>query len=102
MDVGNSEGKDIWDTMPEPELRKLELVLAEAVEYGHWKQRLDQAETVEAVRDVRYSLFDTENLSLSREQIGKLHAAIDHKETMLMAAKKAVKHEKKAARKSRS
>ena len=97
--VIHSDGKDIWDIMPEPELRKLDPILARAVDYGHWRRDLDQAETVEAVRNVRYGLFETENLSLTREQIGELHTAIDHKETALMAAKKAAKHEKKAARK---
>ena len=98
--VIHSQGKDIWDLMPEPELRKLEPVLARAVDYGHWKKDIDEAKTVGEIRDVRFSLFDSENLSMTREQIRKLHAAIDHKETMLMAAKKAVKHEKRVARKT--
>ena len=87
--VIHSDGKDIWDIMPESELRKLDPILAEAVEYGHWKRDLDQAGTVEAVREVRYGLYESENLIMSKEQIGKLHEAIDRKEAMLSAAQKA-------------
>ena len=77
----HSNDEDIWDHMPESELRKLEELLNEAVEYGHWKDYLDQAETVEAVREVRYSLYETEELT--REQIQALHKAIDDKEALL-------------------
>ena len=83
----HSEGEDIWDMMPEPELRKLEQLLHEAVEYGHWKDYLDQAKTVEAVREVRYSLYETEELT--REQIQALHKAIDDKEALLSKAGRA-------------
>lgn len=82
----HSEGKDIWEMMPEPELRKLEPVLSQAVTLSHWQRDLDQAETVEAVQNVRYGLYDTENLNLSREQIHALHEAIDQKEASLAAA----------------
>ena len=83
----HSEGEDIWDMMPESELRKLEQLLHEAVEYGHWIDYLDQAKTLEAVREVRYSLYETEELT--REQIQALHKAIDDKEALLSKAGKA-------------
>lgn len=86
--VIHSNGKDIWDIMPEAELRKLDSVLAGAVEYGHWKRELDGAETPEAVREVRYGLCESENLIISKEQIGKLFEAIDRKETALTSAEK--------------
>ena len=96
--VINSDGKaDIWDIMPEPELRKLEPVLAREVEYGHWKRDITEAKTVEAVRDVRFSLGESEHLIMTREQIGGLHRAINHKETMLATARKAAKQEEKEA-----
>ena len=87
--VIHSDGKDIWELMPEPELRKLEPVLTQAVEYGHWQRDVEQAATAEAVRDVRYSLYETENLALSREQILSLHEAIDRKEAALTGRKEA-------------
>ena len=82
----HSEGEDIWDMMPESELRKLEQLLHEAVEYGHWIDYLDQAKTLEAVREVRYSLYETEELT--REQIQALHKAIDDKEALLRKAER--------------
>ena len=97
----HSEGEDIWDMMPEPELRKLEQLLHEAVEYGHWKDYLDQAKTVEAVQEVRYSLYETEELT--REQIQTLHKAIDNKEALLKTVgKKALKSKKSVLKELRS
>ena len=95
--VIHSDGKDIWDTMPEPELRKLDDVLARAVDYGHWKRRIDQAETVEAVREVRYGLFETECLKMTRDQIIDLHGRIYSKETLLAALKKSSRGEMKVS-----
>ena len=82
----HSDGKDIWDLMPEPELRKLEPVLSQAVSFAGWQKELEQAETAAAVRDVRYGLYETEYLNMSREQISALHEAIDRKEAALTAA----------------
>ena len=73
--------------MPEPELEKLEYTLSRAVVFGHWKKDIDQAETVEAVRDVRYGLWETENLNLSKEQIGELYEMIDRREASLTETK---------------
>ena len=79
----HSDGEDIWDRMPESELRILETVLDNAVEFGHWKRNVDQADTLPAVQEVRFSLCEAENLSLSREQIGQLHKLIVRKEKTL-------------------
>ena len=84
--VIHSDDRDIWDLMPEPELRKLEPVLSQAVEYSYWKRDLDKADTPDAVRDVRNGLFETENLNLTRDQITALHKEIDQKESALTAA----------------
>lgn len=78
-----SDGRDIWEEMPESELRNLEFILSRAVEFGHWKRDIDQAQTLPAIRDVRFSIGETENLNLSREQIGKLYEMIDQKEKAL-------------------
>ena len=71
--------------MPEPELRKLEPVLSQAVSFAGWQKELEQAETAAAVRDVRYGLYETEYLNMSQEQISALHEAIDRKEAALTA-----------------
>ena len=80
----HSEGKDIWEIMPEAELRKLEPVLQNAVEYHSWDQRIQNADTVDDVRDVRYGIMETENLMLSGEQIQTLYEAIGQKESQLL------------------
>ena len=82
----HSDGKDIWDLMPEPELRKLEPLLSQAVSFAGWQKELEQSETAAAVRDVRYGLYETEYLNMSREQISALHEAIDRKEAALATA----------------
>ena len=76
----HSDGTDIWEAMPEPELEKLEDVLSNAVVFGEWIKRLEGAKTKEEVREVRYSLYDEESGKLTREQIQELHTAIDEKE----------------------
>ena len=76
----HSDGEDIWESMPEPELDRLEDVLSNAVAFGEWKKRLEEAKTREEVREVRYSLYDEESGKLTREQIQELHTAIDEKE----------------------
>ena len=53
--------------------------LSRAVVFGHWKRDVDHAGTVEAVRDVRYGIWETENLNLSRDQIQELYEMIDRK-----------------------
>ena len=92
----HSDGEDIWDHMPEPELRKLEVVLSNAAEFGHWKRELEQAETVDEVLEVRYGIFETENISLSREQIMELRNAIDQKETEMMTKENHTREEKQS------
>lgn len=93
----HSDGDDIWDRMPEPELRRLEPMLENAVEFGHWKRDLEQAKTATEVREVRYGIYETEKMSLSREQILELHEAIDQKEAALLAAKKSSEKAKGSA-----
>jgi len=86
--VIHSDGKDIWELMPESELEKLEYTLSRAVVFGRWKRKIDQAETVEAVRDVRYGMWESENLNLTRDQIRELYEMIDCREASLAAAMK--------------
>ena len=80
--VIHSDGNDIWDKVAESELRKLEPVLENAATMHEWQQRLEKAEDLESVRDVRYGLMETENLGLSREQYCQLQDAVDEKEIL--------------------
>ena len=91
--VIRSDGNDIWESMPETELEKLEAVLSNAVEYGHWKRNIDQAKTIDELQSVRYSLYDTEYPILSKQQIRSLHEMIDRKESALVKKDTKIKEE---------
>ena len=79
----HSEGKDIWDAMPESELRKLEPVLTSTAELHYWTSQVEKAETAEAVKEVSFGFMETENLGLSREQCQKFWEVVDQKESSL-------------------
>ena len=79
----HSEGKDVWDTMPESELRKLEPVLTSMAELHYWTSQVEKAETAEAVKEVTFGFMETENLGLSQEQCQKFWEAVEQKEATL-------------------
>ena len=59
----HSEGKDIWEAMPESELRRLEPVLTSAAELHYWTSEVEQAETIQAVKDVACRFMRTKRLA---------------------------------------
>lgn len=79
----HSEGKDIWETMPESELRRLEPVLISAAELHYWTSEVEQAETIQAVKDVARRFMEDETLGLSREQCQRFWTVIEQKEAEL-------------------
>ena len=79
----HSEGKDVWDTMPESELRKLEPLLTSMAELHYWTSQVEKAETAEAVKEVTFGFMETENLGLSQEQCQKFWEAVEQKEATL-------------------
>ena len=81
--VIHSSGKDIWDAMPESELRRLEPILSAAAEFGSWERRIQFAETIEAVKEIEWGLMETENLGLSHEQFQQLYEAMDKRNAEL-------------------
>lgn len=86
--VIHSSGKDIWDIMPEPELRKLASVLTVAAELGSWERQIQSAETAEAVKEVEMGLMETENLGFSHEQYQQLYEAMDKRLSELQQPEK--------------
>lgn len=76
----HSEGKDIWEAMPESELRRLEPVLISAAELHYWTSEVEQAETIQAVKDVACRFMEDETLGLSREQCQRFWTVIEQKE----------------------
>lgn len=79
----HSEGKDVWDAMPESELRKLEPVLTSTAELHYWTSQIEKAETAEAVKEVTFGFMETENLGLSQEQCQKFWEVVEQKEAAL-------------------
>ena len=80
----HSDGADVWESMPEAELEKLESVLSNAVVFGEWVSRLAEAKTREEIQELRYSLYDEESGMLTGKQIKELHTAMDEKEAGLI------------------
>lgn len=79
----HSEGKDVWDTIPESGLRKLEPLLTSTAELHYWTSQIEKAETAEAVKEVSFGFMEAENLGLSREQCQKFWKVVDQKESSL-------------------
>lgn len=63
---------DIWERMSMRELRRLENVVSQEAILYDWQQEIREADSVEAVHDLQYSFYDTENLSLSDTNIDRL------------------------------
>ena len=105
--VIHSEGKDIWDLMPEPELRKLDPVLSSAVTLHDFLQQVEKAETMDDMREIGWSISENENLFLLPDHRQQLYNAMNEKENALQAAEKkesvlAALHEKSDDAKSES
>ena len=79
----HTEGKDIWDAMPESELRKLEPVLTSTAELRYWTSQVEKAGSLGEVKEVCFGFQETENLGLSREQCQKFWEAVEQKEAAL-------------------
>ena len=76
----HTENNDIWESMSEPELRKLETILSREAIYFLWQHDIENAATVKDLQDVRYSFMYAENLNLSQAQKERLYDAITIKE----------------------
>lgn len=106
----HSEGKDIWEAMPESELRRLEPVLTSAAELHYWTSEVEQAETIQAVKDVACRFMEDEMLGLSREQCQRFWTVIEQKEAELtppsaladLQAKKAKAEKEKPSKRARN
>lgn len=79
----NTEGTDIWDVMSPSDLRKLETIVNQEVEIASWQRGLAEANTLDAVQNLRYGLMETENSPMTVDQIHGLMNAICEKEELL-------------------
>lgn len=76
----HTENNDIWESMSEPELRKLEAVLSREATYFLWQQRIENAVTVNDLQEVRFGFMETEHSSLSQAQRELIWDGIDAKQ----------------------
>ena len=74
---GQREEDDIWKKMPQPELEKLEAVLAQAVEFDYWSKSIEHAADADALEVVALDYRWAEDLNLSSEQRSALWEQIE-------------------------
>ena len=74
---GQREEDDIWKKMPQPELEKLEAVLARAVEFDYWSKSIEHAADADALEVVSLDYQWAEDLNLSSEQRNALWEQIE-------------------------
>ena len=80
---GQREEDDIWKKMPQPELEKLEAVLARAVEFDYWSKSIEHAADADALEVVSLDYQWAEDLNLSSEQRNALWAQIEARKEQL-------------------
>ncbi len=80
---GQREEDDIWKKMPQPELEKLEAVLAQAVEFDYWSKSIEHAADADALEVVTLDYQWAENLNLSSEQRSALWEQIEDRKAQL-------------------
>ena len=80
---GQREEDDIWKKMPQPELEKLEAVLARAVEFDYWSKSIEHAAGADALEVVTLDYQWAEDLNLSSEQRDALWAQIEARKAQL-------------------
>lgn len=80
----HTDGKDLWETMPDNELRKLAYALSSAVEFHYWESKIDACATTGDVEEVRLSLMETEGKKITSEQSCSLAGALENKRNDLL------------------
>lgn len=80
----HTDGEDIWDRMPEPELLKLEKSLAGEAEAFLVEESIAKAASVYDLKEVDYDLMERENTSMTRDQKERIWDAMSGKGTSLI------------------
>ena len=80
---GQREEDDIWKKMPQPELEKLEAVLARAVEFDYWSKSIEHAADADALEVVALDYRWAEDSNLSDEQRDALWVQIEARKEQL-------------------
>ena len=82
---GQREEDDIWHKMSQPELEKLEGILAQTVEFDYWSKSIEHAADTDALEVVALDYRWAEDLNLSDEQQDALWSQIETRRAQLTA-----------------
>ena len=82
---GQREEDDIWHKMSQPELEKLEGILAQTVEFDYWSKSIEHAADADTLEVVTLDYRWAENLNLSDEQRDALWSQIETRRAQLTA-----------------
>ena len=82
----HTEGKDIWNIMPENELRKLEPALTSAAELFSWTSQIEKAATIADIEEIFLAFTESEIPGLSQEQRQTFWDTVDQKKAELSPA----------------
>ena len=83
----HTDVNDIYDRMPEPELRKLEERLSGEVRIGRYEKEIEKAESPEELKNVQYGFMDDE--SFPRGLVGRFWGTYNAKEAVFNEAARA-------------
>lgn len=85
--VMHTDKNDIWETMSEPELRKLEEKVSQVAESYHWERRIDAIKEPTEVEVVKAGLLEQGTTRIGEENRMKLREALEAKEKAILAPK---------------
>ena len=80
---GQREEDDIWHKMSQPELEKLEGILAQTVKFDYWSKSIEHAADADALEVVALDYRWAEDLNLSDEQQDALWSQIETRRAQL-------------------
>ena len=75
----HTDGEDIWERMPEPELSKLEHLLAGEAETFLVEEQIAKAVSILDLKEIDYDLMDRETTAMTKGQKGRLWDGIARK-----------------------
>lgn len=82
----HTDPNDIYDRMPEPELRKLEEKLSDEVIIGQYEKKIEKAGSLDEVKNIQYEFMDDE--SFPRRLSGRFWESYNAREAELSEATK--------------
>ena len=81
----HTDGEDIWDRMPGPELSRLERFLAGEAEAFLVEEQMAKAASILDLKGIDYDLMDRETTAMTKEQKGRLWDGLARKGNELLA-----------------